>query len=36
MALSLLTKVEADHPIGLEEIEPLVRAHVVNRSLFNS
>jgi hypothetical protein len=34
--LSLLEKVASDAPIPLEEIEELVRTHVVNRNLFNS
>jgi hypothetical protein len=34
--LSLLEKVASDAPIPLEEIEDLVRTHVVNRNLFNS
>jgi hypothetical protein len=34
--LSLLEKVASDAPMPLEEIEELVRTHVVNRNLFNS
>jgi hypothetical protein len=35
-ALSLLEKAASDAPIPLEELEELVRTHVVNRNLFNS
>lgn len=34
--LPLLAKVASDSPIHPEEIEDLVRTHVVNRNLFNS
>jgi len=34
--LSLLEKVASDAPIPPEEIEELVRTHVVNRNVFNS